>query len=273
VLESACPRIRFLYLDASELPLDLGLKDKVAVVTGGSRGIGRAIALALAGEGCHLAICARGEDALRRTEAEIRERGARVFAAPVDLTREGVIDSFIDEAASRLGRLDILVNNAGGTGQGETDGEVWRGTFDLNVLAAVRASDAAVPHMRRQGGGSIIHITSIYGRESGGNAAYNAMKSAMNSHAKSLAVQLAPEGIRVNAVAPGSVRHPGGSWDRRVQQDPEGMKRFVEQNIPSGRFGTAEEIADVVVFLASDRARWVTGACLNVDGGQSRSNI
>jgi 3-oxoacyl-[acyl-carrier protein] reductase len=253
--------------------LDLGLKDKVAVVTGGSRGIGRAIALALADEGCNVAICARGEEQLRRTEQELSERGVRVFAAPADLTHEGAIEAFIDEAASRLGRLDVLVNNAGGTGQAASESEIWRGTFDLNVLAAVRASNAALPHMRQAGGGSIIHITSIYGRESGGNAPYNAMKSAMNSHAKSLAVQLAPEGIRVNAVAPGSVRHPGGSWDRRVQQDPEGMKRFVEQNIPAGRFGTAEEIADVVVFLASDRARWVTGACLNVDGGQSRSNI
>jgi 3-oxoacyl-[acyl-carrier protein] reductase len=127
--------------------------------------------------------------------------------------------------------------------------------------------------MRARGGGSIIHITSIYGREAGGGGPYNAMKSAMNSHAKSLAVQLAPEGIRVNAVAPGSIRHPGGSWDRRVQEDPEGMKQFVEQNIPSGRFGSADEIADVVVFLASKRASWVTGTCINVDGGQSRSNI
>jgi 3-oxoacyl-[acyl-carrier protein] reductase len=127
--------------------------------------------------------------------------------------------------------------------------------------------------MRQQGGGSIIHITSIYGREAGGGAIYNAAKAAMISHAKSLALQLAPESIRVNSLAPGSIRHPGGSWDRRVEADPEGMARFVAENIPSGRFGTAEEVADVAVFLASPRSSWITGACINVDGGQSRSNI
>jgi 3-oxoacyl-[acyl-carrier protein] reductase len=253
--------------------LDLDLKDKVAIVTGGSRGIGRAIALALADEGCHVAICARGEEALRKTEAELRERGVQVHAESLDLNDAAAIEGYVGRVAAALGGVDVLVNNVGGTARGESEDDVWEGTFDINVMAAVRASRASLPHMRARGGGSIIHITSIYGREAGGGVPYNAMKSAMNSHAKSLAVLLAPEGIRVNAVAPGSVRHPGGSWDRRVQEDPEGMKRFVEQNIPSGRFGSADEIADVVVFLASKRARWVTGACINVDGGQSRSNI
>jgi 3-oxoacyl-[acyl-carrier protein] reductase len=253
--------------------LDLGLKGKAAIVTGGSRGIGRSIALALADEGCSVAICARGEDALRKTEAEIRDRGVEAYAAALDLNDAAAIDAFVAGAAANLGRLDVLVNNVGGTARGDTDEAVWQGTFDINLMAAIRATNAVLPHMRAQGAGAIIHITSIFGRESGGGAPYNAMKSAMNSHAKSLALQLAPEGIRVNAVAPGSVQHPGGSWDRRVKEDPEGMKRFVEQNIPSGRFGAPEEIADVVVFLASQRARWVTGACINVDGGQSRSNI
>ena len=146
---------------------------------------------------------------------------------------------------------------------------IWR---RLLAQAAVRATRAAVPHLRASGGGCIVHIASIFGRESGGVPAYNAMKAAMISHAKAMALELAPE-IRVNSVAPGSVAFPGGSWGRRLEEDPEGMAAFVQQHIPMGRFGTPEEIANVVVFLCSDRASWVTGACINVDGGQSRSNI
>ena len=252
--------------------MDLGLKDKVAVVTGGSRGIGRAIALGLAREGCHVAICARGEEKLRETEAEIAATGVRTFAMPMDVTDGVAIDTLIERTAAELGRLDILVNNAGGNRQGDDD-EAWQGVLDVNLMAAVRASRAAVPHMRAQGGGAIVNITSIWGREGGGSPTYNAAKAAMTSHAKNLGLQLAGEGIRVNSVAPGSIRFPGSGWDRRVQADPEGMARFVKGNIPAGRFGTAEEIANVVVFLCSPAANWVTAASLNVDGGQSRSNI
>ncbi len=251
--------------------MDLGLHDRAAIVTGGSRGIGRAIALALAGEGCRVAICARGEDALRATEAELRARGVDAFAVVADVSRADDIERLVAETVARFGRLDILVNNAGGRSAEDNDA-AWDMVYQSNVLAAVRATRAAVPHMRASGGGSIVHIASIYGRESGGTPVYNAMKSAMISHAKAMALALAPE-IRVNSVAPGSVAFPGGSWGRRLEEDPEGMRRFVEQNIPMGRFGTPEEIASVVVFLCSPRASWITGACINVDGGQSRSNI
>jgi len=252
--------------------MDLGLKDKVAIVTGGSRGIGRSIALQFADEGCHVAICARGEDKLRETEAELRAKGVKVIAASVDVTDADALDGFVSRVASELGRVDALVNNAGGNVQGDDDA-AWLKAIDLNLMAAVRATRAAVPHMRAAGGGAVVNITSIWGREGGGPPIYNAVKSAMTSHAKNSALQLAPEGIRVNSVAPGSIRFPGGGWDRRVQQDPDGMAEFVKQNIPSGRFGTPEEIANAVVFLCSPAASWVTGVALNVDGGQSKSNI
>ncbi len=251
--------------------MDLNLRDRAAIVTGGSRGIGRAIALTLADEGVRVAICARGEDALRAVEAELRACGVDALGIVADVTRADDIERVVAETVGRFGRLDILVNNAGGRAREDTD-EVWEMVYQSNLLAAVRATRAAVPHMKSSGGGSIVHIASIYGRESGGPLAYNAMKSAVIAHSKAMALELAPD-IRVNSVAPGAVAFPGGSWGRRLEEDPEGMRAFVKQNIPMGRFGTPEEIGNVVTFLCSDKASWVTGACINVDGGQSRSNI
>jgi 3-oxoacyl-[acyl-carrier protein] reductase len=252
--------------------MDLGLKDKVAIVTGSSRGIGRAIALALAEEGCHVVLSARGEERLRQTEAEVRSKGVRTLGVVADLTKGDDVDRLVADAAAAFGRIDVLVNNVGGSWAGDED-EAWNATYEANILAAVRATRAVVPHMRQAGGGSIVHIASIWGREAGGGIPYNAMKAAMVSHAKNMALALARDNIRVNSVAPGSIAFPGGSWGRRQEQDPEGMKAFVEANIAMGRFGRLEEVAAVVIFLASERASWVTGACINVDGGQSRSNI
>jgi 3-oxoacyl-[acyl-carrier protein] reductase len=251
--------------------MDLALTDRVAIVTGGSRGIGRAIALGLADEGVRVAICARGEDALRETEAELRARGVEAHAIAADVTKAEDVDRVVAETVARFGRLDILINCAGGRAAEDTDA-VWNMIYESNVLAAVRATRGATPHLRASGHGVVVHIASIFGRETGGSPAYNAMKSAMIAHAKAMSRELAPD-VRVLSVAPGSVAFPGGSWGRRLEEDPEGMQRFVEQNIPMGRFGTPEEIANVVVFLCSDRASWVTGASINVDGGQSRSNI
>ena len=257
--------------------MDLRLTDRVAIVTGSSRGIGRAIAAGLAAEGCGVTLCARGAEALEQSAGELRARGAKILAVTADFTRPEDPARVVEETARTFGRIDILVNNVGGARTAgpflETADAAWQAAVELNVLATARFSRLVVPEMQKVGGGAIINISSIWGRETGGTATYNAVKAAGISLTKSLARELAPYNIRVNSVAPGSIIFPGGSWDRRLQADPEGITAFVKKEIPSGRFGKPEEVADVVVFLCSERASWVTGACLNVDGGQSRSNI
>jgi len=256
--------------------VDLGLKGKVAVVTGASRGIGRSIALGLAAEGCRLGICARGAERLEQTADEVRACGAEVLALPVDATDTSALEQFVGAVGERYGRIDVLVNNVGGGGKDtfqETTDDDWAAAFDLTLWPAIRASRLVVPWMERQGGGAIVMISSIFGREWGGRPAYNVVKAAENALSKSMARQLAPKGIRVNAVAPGSIIFPGGSWQRRVDENPERLAEFVKNELPLGRFGYPEEVANVVTFLVSDAASLMLGACVNVDGGQSRSLI
>ena len=181
----------------------------------------------------------------------------------------------VSRAVEVYGGLDILVNNVGlarGTTIVDTSDAEWTEALDQTLFPAIRASRLAVPHMRRRGGGAIIMIASIWGRESGGRMTYNAVKAAEISLAKSMAQQLAKDNIRVNSVAPGSISFPGGSWFKREQEDPAGIAEFVDRELPFGRFGRPEEVGSVVAFLASPRASWISGASVPVDGCQSRSH-
>ena len=256
--------------------MDLGLKDKIALVTGASRGIGNRIALSLAREGVKLGICARNEDGLKSAADEIIAGGAEVEAIAVDSTTSEGAEKVVAATRERFGGLDILINNVGGavwTPFAEISDEEWLHVFNLSFFSSVRMARVALPIMEERGAGSIVNISSIFGRETGGPISYNAAKAAMISMTSNLALEAAKKNIRVNTVAPGSIIFPGGGWERRQKEDPEGIKAFVEENIAFGRFGTPEEVADVVTFLASERGSWVTGACINVDGGQSRSQI
>ncbi len=258
--------------------MDLGLRDKVAIITGGSRGLGKSMGLQLAEEGCRVVICARQEAALQEAAREIQTKGAEALALVLDITQPSHAQKLVDETLARFGRIDILVNNAGGNRRGafveRTDAE-WEEVLALNLTAHIRVSRTVIPLMRAQRSGAIIFISSIFGRESGGEglAIYNTTKAGVISVAKIMAVELGRDNIRVNSVAPGSIRFPGGSWDQRCLQDPQGMAEFVKREIPMGRFGAAAEVANVVAFLASERASWVSGACVTVDGCQSRSLI
>jgi 3-oxoacyl-[acyl-carrier protein] reductase len=257
--------------------MDLGLRGKVAIVTGSSRGLGLASARSLAAEGCRVCVCARGEARLREAEKEIADVAGNsdsVLAVSADVSTSEGVQLVVESTATAFGGIDILVNNvglAGGGGLLETTDEQWREAIDQTLVPAIRASRLVVPHMQRRGGGVIVIVASIFGREAGGRMTYNAVKSAEISLAKSLAQQLASSNIRVNSVSPGSILFEGGSWWRRQHADPEGIAEFVRRELPFGRFGQPDEVGDVVAFLCSPRASWISGTSIVVDGCQSRA--
>jgi 3-oxoacyl-[acyl-carrier protein] reductase len=251
--------------------VDLGIAGKVALVTAGTRGIGLGIAQTLSREGVRVAIAARTEDEVNRTAALLGGHGVAADLMTSDGCRRAV-----SETEAALGPIDILVNNLGlraGTSWSDTGPDEFQTAFAGNVAVSVRMSQLVLPGMIRRSWGRIIAITSIWGREAGGAPAYNAAKAAEISYVESLAREVAAKGVTVNSVAPCSILWPGGGWDRRQQADPEGIAEYVRRELPVGRFGTVDEVAAVVAFVCSQQASLVNGACISVDGGQSRSNI
>lgn len=256
------------------MAVDLQLAGKAALVTGGSRGIGRAIALRLADEGCSVGICGRDLDDLNRTVEKLRDRGVMACGIVADVGQEGEVERFVAEAVATFGRGDLLVANAGSnTGERSfltSTPQDWRETFELNVGHAARAIRACVPHMQEASGGAIVIIASISGWKPAPYPQYGTAKAAEIYLAMELGRELAPERIRVNAVSPGSILSPGGDWDSFRERDPERFQQFIERDFRFGRLGTPDEIADVVTFLLSARASWVSGTHICVDGAQSR---
>ena len=246
--------------------MNITLEGRNAVIAGGSRGIGRSIALAFAAAGANVSICARGEDGLRATAAELAAFGHKVHTAPCDLGNGPAVTGYIQAAAEALGGIDVLINNASGFGASD-DEAGWMASINVDLMASVRASYAALPHLEKTRG-SIIHISSISGlTHSARTPPYGAVKAALIQYTLTQAAKYAAQGIRVNCIAPGSIEFPGGNWEKRKTSDPK-LYNGILGSIRFGRLGTPEEVANVALFLASDAASWVTGQTIAVDGGQ-----
>ena len=259
--------------------MDLGLRGKRALITGGSHGIGLAAAGALAAEGCDIAICSRNQDRLGPAAESLRAFGYAVIAEPCDVHSGEAIQGFCDTVTKAWGGVDILVNNVGGGGRWgkasveETDEKVWLEVYEKNALAAVRFTIRFLPYMRQKKWGRVVTVTSRLGREGGGRPWFNMAKAAQTSMMKTLGMthELAGDGITFNSVAPGDIMIPDTGWEATMRNDPEAFQRYVAESCPIGRLGTPEEVDAVIAFVCSPVAALVNGAAIAVDGGQSRA--
>jgi 3-oxoacyl-[acyl-carrier protein] reductase len=247
--------------------MELSFKGKKVLVAGGSRGIGRSIALGFAANGADVAICARGVESLRATEGELKRHGTKVFGFACDLGAEAEVTRMVNEAGAALGGIDVLVNNASGLGL-KDDESGWQAGINVDLLGTARATRTAIPYLEKSKG-SIIIISSISGMmASARSVSYAAVKAALINYTMSQGLALAAKQVRCNCIAPGSIEFPGGLWEERKTSDPALYHRILD-GIPWGRLGAPEEIANVALFLASDLATWITGQTIVVDGGQS----
>lgn len=259
--------------------MDLGIKNKYALVTGGTHGIGKAIAFALADEGCNIAVCSRTPSRVEETEKQLKAKGIDCLAIQADVTIKEDIRRVIDKIIERWGTLHILVNNVGGGGRwGKedievTDEKVWQEVYDKNVTSAIRFTKLVIPYMRKQKWGRIVTITSIYGREAGGRPWFNIAKTAQTVLMKNLSLKkdLVREGITFNSVAPGDIKIPDTGWEQEQKKDPVAFKAMLNEKFPLGRLGEPEEVASVVAFICSEKASLINGASIAVDGSEGWS--
>ena len=256
--------------------MDLGIKNKNALITGGSRGLGLASAISLAKEGVNLVICARSKEDLLSAEKKLKQYNISVYSILQELSDEKSVTEFYNKVKSNISQIDILVNNVGGslgtTSLVKSDLKDFQKVMDINTWVAINLSKLFVEDMISKGWGRIINIASIYGREFGGSAPYMAAKAALIAATKHTAIDLAKTGVTANCIAPGSIKHEKGSWEKFVNNNDEDIvEEFINQNLPIGKFGNPEAVGDTVAFLASKNSGMILGTCLNVDGGQSNS--
>lgn len=249
--------------------MDLELEGRRAIVTGATGGIGRATAELLAAEGCHVGICARGAEGVERTVADLERRGVTAFGRALDVAAKEALGAWVEDAADALGGIDVVVANVSALGSGEGE-EEWRRAVEVDLMHTVRTVEAALPHLRDSHAASVVIVSTVSAREPMSTGAYGTLKAALNHYGRALAVSLAPEGIRVNVISPGTIYVEDGYWGRMEREDPETYEQAFAAN-PMGRMGEPEEVARSIAFLASPASSFTSGTNLLIDGALTRS--